>query len=122
MTLKTSVSIAVVAAIAAGSAAVSGAQRGGRGGGGGAPAAGARAGTVERVMVHGKSLEGNLEGDSPDRDVLIYFPPSYAGDQARRFPVVYLLHGYGGRENTFTERLANLAESADRLDPVQGFS
>ncbi len=51
-------------------------------------------GTVERVQVHGKSLEGNLEGDSPDRDVSIYLPPSYEKQKHRRYPVVYLLHGY----------------------------
>jgi S-formylglutathione hydrolase len=51
-------------------------------------------GTVERIKVHGKSLEGNLEGDSPDRDVFVYLPPSYATQKNRRFPVVYLLHGY----------------------------
>jgi S-formylglutathione hydrolase len=54
----------------------------------------ARHGKVERVKVHGKALEGNLEGDSPDRDVSIYLPPSYATDQNRRYPVIYLLHGY----------------------------
>src|SRR5437588_6022021 len=48
----------------------------------------------ERIKVHGKSLEGNLEGDSPDRDVSIYLPPSYATARNRRYPVVYLLHGY----------------------------
>ena len=84
------------------------------------PATGAS--KVERVTVHGKALEGNLEGDSPDRDVTVYLPPSYQTDQARRFPVVYLLHGYGGRENTFTERLASLQESADRLAANAGFS
>jgi len=51
-------------------------------------------GAVERIKVHGKALEGNLEGDSPDRDVSIYLPPSYATDQNRRYPVIYLLHGY----------------------------
>jgi S-formylglutathione hydrolase len=51
-------------------------------------------GTLERIKVHGKSLEGNLEGDSPDRDVSIYLPPSYAAERTRRYPVVYLLHGY----------------------------
>jgi enterochelin esterase-like enzyme len=51
-------------------------------------------GTLERIKVHGKSLEGNLEGDSPDRDVSIYLPPSYAANSTRRYPVVYLLHGY----------------------------
>ena len=51
-------------------------------------------GRFERVKVHGKSLEGNLEGDSPDRDVSVYLPPSYATQPSRRYPVVYLLHGY----------------------------
>jgi enterochelin esterase-like enzyme len=91
---------------------------GGRGGGPG----GARVGKIEQITVHGKSLEGNLEGDSPDRAVTVYLPPAYQSDQMRRFPVVYLLHGYGGRENTFTEQLARLQESGDRLAGAQGFS
>jgi S-formylglutathione hydrolase len=51
-------------------------------------------GSIERIKVHGKSLEGNLEGDSPDRDVSIYLPPSYKTAANRRYPVVYMLHGY----------------------------
>src|SRR5262249_60028069 len=38
--------------------------------------------------------EGNLAGDSPDRDVSIYLPPQYDKNRSERFPVVYLLHGY----------------------------
>jgi S-formylglutathione hydrolase len=96
----------------------------GRRGGGPAPgaAAGPRTGTVEHIMVHGKALEGNLEADSPDREVSVYLPPSYQSDPARRFPVVYLLHGYGGRDDTFTNRLARLPETADKLAAAQGFS
>lgn len=55
----------------------------------------APAGTLETVVVHGRSLEGNLDGDSPDRNVIVYLPPSYASDATRHYPVVYLLHGYG---------------------------
>ena len=51
-------------------------------------------GVVQRIKVHGKSLEGNLAGDSPDRDVSIYLPPSYQTDRSRRYPVLYLLHGF----------------------------
>lgn len=51
-------------------------------------------GAVERVTVHGKSLEGNLEGDSADRDVAVYLPASYRASGTRRYPVVYLLHGF----------------------------
>jgi S-formylglutathione hydrolase len=54
----------------------------------------AQNGKVERIKVHGKALEGNLERDSADRDVSIYLPPSYAKEANRRYPVIYLLHGY----------------------------
>jgi enterochelin esterase-like enzyme len=54
----------------------------------------AGAGTVEKIKVHGRALEGNLEGDSPDRDVMVYLPPSYKTERNRRYPVVYLLHGF----------------------------
>ena len=50
------------------------------------PGATPQKGRFERIKVHGKSLEGNLEGDSPDRDVSIYLPPSYATDRNRRYP------------------------------------
>jgi len=56
--------------------------------------AGPPKGTLERIKIHGTSLEGNLEGDSTDRDVSIYLPPSYATERTRRYPVVYVLHGY----------------------------
>jgi S-formylglutathione hydrolase FrmB len=49
---------------------------------------------VERIKVHGRALEGNLEGDAADRDVLVFLPPGYARDRAKRYPVVYALHGY----------------------------
>lgn len=55
---------------------------------------GAKAVTVERIKIHGASLEGNLEGDAVDRDVFVFLPPSYAKDIHRRYPVVYALHGY----------------------------
>lgn len=56
--------------------------------------AGARPVTIERIKVHGASLEGNLEGNAAARDVLVVLPPGYATDKARRYPVVYALHGY----------------------------
>ena len=56
--------------------------------------AGAKAVTVERIKIHGKALEGNLEGDAVDRDVLVFLPPSYAKEKSRHYPVVYALHGY----------------------------
>jgi enterochelin esterase-like enzyme len=49
---------------------------------------------VERIHVHGNALEGNLEGDAVDRDVIVFLPPSYAKQNSRRYPVLYALHGY----------------------------
>jgi S-formylglutathione hydrolase len=54
----------------------------------------ASAGKYERVTVHGYSLAGNLEGDSADREVSVYLPPGYEKNAARRYPVLYLLHGF----------------------------
>ena len=55
---------------------------------------GAKSVTVERIKVHGPALEGNLEGDAVDREVLVFLPPSYASQKSERYPVVYALHGY----------------------------
>ena len=49
---------------------------------------------VERIKIHGTALEGNLEGDAVDRDVLVFLPPGYAKEKRRRYPVVYALHGF----------------------------
>lgn len=79
-----------------------------------APAAGAGAvGTVEQITVHGKSLEGNLNGDTADRTVLVYLPPSYKTEPARRYPVVYLLHGYGLQASGWM-RLFRIENGANR--------
>ncbi len=56
--------------------------------------AGARPARMERITIHGKALEGNLEGNAVDRTVLVILPPSYAAERNRRYPVVYALHGY----------------------------
>jgi enterochelin esterase-like enzyme len=55
---------------------------------------GAKPVTVERIKVHAASLEGNLEGEPADRDVIVFLPPSYAQENHRRYPVVYALHGF----------------------------
>jgi len=58
------------------------------------PVPGAKPVTVEHIKVHGTALEGNLEGDVVDREVIVFLPPGYAADRNQRYPVVYALHGY----------------------------
>jgi len=55
---------------------------------------GAKPVQVEHIKVHAQSLEGNLEGEAVDRDVIVFLPPSYASSKSRRYPVIYALHGY----------------------------
>ncbi|GAA0564486.1 alpha/beta hydrolase family protein [Chitinophaga japonensis] len=51
-------------------------------------------GTVQRIKIHSKLLEGNLSGDSADRYVSVYLPASYKNNTKKHYPVVYFLHGY----------------------------
>jgi enterochelin esterase-like enzyme len=56
--------------------------------------AGAKPVKIERIKIHGTALEGNLERNAIDRDVIVMLPPSYDKDTSRRYPVVYALHGF----------------------------
>jgi S-formylglutathione hydrolase len=82
-----------------------------------AAASSAQTGTIERIKVHGQSLEHNLEGDSPDRDVSIYLPPSYKTATDRRYPVVYFLHGYTDSDDRWfglVKSFVNLPAGVDK--------
>ena len=67
---------------------------------------GAKPVSVERIKVHGRSLEGNLEGNAVSRDVFVFLPPSYAKEKSRRYPVVYALHGYSIGAEQWTHEIA----------------
>ena len=78
-------------------------------------------GAVQHITVHGALLEGNLLGDSPNRAVSVYLPPSYATQPDRRYPVIYFLHGFTDSDaKWFGEELKNdkpwinLPQIADR--------
>jgi len=51
-------------------------------------------GTVQRIKIHGRLLEGNLSEDSVDRYVSIYLPAGYKTSSQKHYPVLYFLHGY----------------------------
>ena len=83
-----------------------------------APAARTNAGKLERITVRGPALVGNLSGDSADRDVSIYLPPSYAASPTRRYPVLYLLHGFTDSDERWfgssVRHFVNVPTAADR--------
>lgn len=56
----------------------------------------AEAGKVVYLKIPAPSLRGNLLGDPDVQEVAVYLPPSYQTSGSKRYPVLYLLHGYGG--------------------------
>jgi S-formylglutathione hydrolase len=60
------------------------------------------AGRVVEVKVPAPSLKGNLLGDPVEQSVTIYLPPSYDAAPAKRFPTLYLLHGFTGTQKAWT--------------------
>src|SRR5262245_45451142 len=73
------------------------------------PAAGAQApapGYLQvRAVPHGtqKSLTYKSKALGTDRKVVVYTPPGYE-QSTNRYPILYLLHGAGGDETTWTAR------------------
>lgn len=67
---------------------------------------------VEQVVVHSPTLEGNLEGESPDRPVIVYLPPDYQQHPDKLYPVIYILHGY----NMTAPGFAGLLQAQSGLD------
>jgi S-formylglutathione hydrolase FrmB len=63
---------------------------------------------LENISVHGKSLDGNLEGNSSDRNVSVFLPPSYHKNKKMRYPVVYALHGYTANNKDWENNLLKL--------------
>jgi pimeloyl-ACP methyl ester carboxylesterase len=51
-------------------------------------------GRVVDEVVYSPALEGNWLGDSPDREVTVYLPPGYDEREEKRYPTLYLLHGF----------------------------
>jgi len=67
-----------------------------------ANAASAQFGGITHVdTVPAPSLRKNLVGDPARREMTIYLPPSYATAKHRRYPVVYLLHGFAADHRAF---------------------
>ena len=58
------------------------------------PVPGAPRVVEQRITVHSPALVGNLEGESPNRTVLVFLPPGYHRHPHRRYPVLYALHGF----------------------------
>jgi enterochelin esterase-like enzyme len=54
-------------------------------------------GAEQEISVASPALGGRSQ------QVLVYLPPGYSDDPARRYPVLYLLHGFPGRPAAFLD-------------------
>ncbi len=64
------------------------------------PVAPAARGEVVQARVHSDGLAKNLLGDPAEVEVIVWLPRGYASS-GRRYPVLYLLHGFGSSPSTF---------------------
>src|SRR6476620_11765781 len=72
-----------------------------------APAAApAAAGRLVEIKVPAPSLKGNLLGDPTEQSAAVYLPPSYDASPARRYPTLYLLHGFTGSNRAWTQGMS----------------
>ena len=44
------------------------------------------------------SLQNNIAGEDAMRQLTVYLPPNYK-KETKRYPVIYVLHGYGGNDS-----------------------
>jgi S-formylglutathione hydrolase len=58
-------------------------------------------GRIVEVMIAAPSLDGNLLGDPTVQPMSVYLPPGYDSSPEKRYPVLYLLHGFKGTNRTW---------------------
>ncbi|MEU3464481.1 alpha/beta hydrolase-fold protein [Streptomyces sp. NPDC006733] len=54
------------------------------------------AGRIDQRVITSRLLRGNHLGDPAERPVHVYLPPGYDDEPHRRYPCVYVIHGYTG--------------------------
>ncbi len=63
----------------------------------------AQAGKPRYVLdkITSPALKGNLLGDPATRPMWVWLPPSYDTSPEKRYPTIYMLHGFTGDHNQF---------------------
>jgi enterochelin esterase-like enzyme len=61
-------------------------------------------GQIVTDTINSEALKNNKLGDPHIRNMTIYLPPSYASSN-KVYPVIYLLHGYGGNERSYVDEV-----------------
>jgi S-formylglutathione hydrolase FrmB len=72
----------------------------------------AQTGKVVSFTFNSKALQ-NTGGENPNRKVSVYLPPNYDAS-TQRYPVIYYLHGFMGKDNIFPQMQKILDEGIAR--------
>ncbi|MBK9511615.1 MAG: esterase family protein [Cytophagaceae bacterium] len=72
----------------------------------------AQTGKVVSFTINSKALQ-NKGGEDPNRKVSVYLPPNYDAS-TQRYPVIYYLHGFMGKDNIFPQMQKVLDEGISR--------
>ncbi|HVN68932.1 MAG TPA: alpha/beta hydrolase-fold protein [Candidatus Binatia bacterium] len=75
-------------------------------------------GDVRLDFIESAALAGNPLGDPATRPVVVYLPPGYDPQGSRRYPALYVLHGYTGDAAALVSARrweTNVLQWADRL-------
>jgi enterochelin esterase-like enzyme len=67
------------------------------------------------------SLQNNQAGEDPMRQLTVYLPPDYELSN-KRYPVIYVLHGYGGTDSVMMSvwiNFKNLLDEAIKTGKVR---
>ncbi|MGH2357516.1 MAG: alpha/beta hydrolase, partial [Candidatus Limnocylindria bacterium] len=74
------------------------------------------AGRLVEHVIDSQALTGNPLGDPHRRPVLVYLPPGYDVDGARRYPSVYVLQGLTGQVDMWRNRHAFAPTTPEAID------
>ena len=66
----------------------------------------ARGGRLVELKIPAPSLKGNLLGDPTEQSIAIYLPPSYDTSPTKRYPTLYMLHGFTSSNSAFITSLS----------------
>ena len=66
---------------------------------------------IQQGKITSQALAGNLLGDPKTRDYFVLLPPGYATNRVR-YPVVYVLHQFGGIAETYVATMKKAYENA----------
>ena len=72
----------------------------------------AQSGKVVSFVLNSKALQ-NTGGENPERKVSVYLPPNYDASN-QRYPVIYYLHGFMGKDDIFPQMQKILDEGIAR--------